>query len=154
MSRDSRKYEFGAVSVFVLIHLSVFTVFFVRFTPWLLLWTTATYAIRMFGVTAGYHRYFSHRSYKLGRAAQFCMAALAQSSGQKGVHWWAAHHRWHHRYSDAEPDVHSPGCLVSGGRTWGGSCLTSMTATTKDKLQISRSSPNCAGWTATTGFRR
>jgi ligand-binding SRPBCC domain-containing protein len=40
----------------------------------------------MFGVTAGYHRYFSHRSYRLGRPGQFLMAFLAQTSGQKGVH--------------------------------------------------------------------
>jgi len=67
-----------------------------------------TYLIRMFGVTAGYHRYFSHRSYRLSRVAQFLMAFLAQSSGQKGVLWWAAHHRQHHRESDRENDVHSP----------------------------------------------
>lgn len=108
MRQSSRRYEFGAVSVFVLLHLGVFAVFFVSFTPQLLLWMAGTYAVRMFGVTAGYHRYFSHRSYKLGRAAQFVMAALAQSSGQKGVLWWAAHHRQHHRHSDEEADVHSP----------------------------------------------
>jgi stearoyl-CoA desaturase (delta-9 desaturase) len=68
----------------------------------------ASYLLRMFGVTAGYHRYFSHRSYKLGRAAQFAMAWLAQTSGQKGVLWWAAHHRDHHRHSDRDHDVHSP----------------------------------------------
>ncbi|MBM3756942.1 MAG: acyl-CoA desaturase [Acidobacteria bacterium] len=68
----------------------------------------ATYSIRMFGVTAGYHRYFSHRSYRLGRVGQFLMAFLAQTSGQKGVLWWAAHHRDHHRHSDTERDIHSP----------------------------------------------
>jgi stearoyl-CoA desaturase (delta-9 desaturase) len=62
----------------------------------------------MFGVTAGYHRYFSHRSYRLGRVAQFLLALLAQTSGQKGVLWWAAQHRQHHRHSDREEDVHSP----------------------------------------------
>ena len=62
----------------------------------------------MFGVTAGYHRYFGHRSYRLGRAAQFAMAFLAQTSAQKGVLWWAAHHRIHHRESDRERDIHSP----------------------------------------------
>ena len=62
----------------------------------------------MFGITAGYHRYFSHRSYKLGRVPQFLMAVLAQTSGQKGVLWWAAHHRDHHRLSDTPGDVHSP----------------------------------------------
>ena len=72
----------------------------------------------MFGVTAGYHRYFSHRSYKLGRVAQFLMAVLAQTSGQKGVLWWAAHHRDHHRHSDTPRDVHSPreGWLPGIGR--------------------------------------
>lgn len=65
------------------------------------------YAIRMFGVTAGYHRYFSHRTYKMGRVMQFLMAFLAQTSMQRGVLWWAAHHRHHHRYSDEPEDVHS-----------------------------------------------
>ena len=36
------------------------------------------------------------------------MAFLAESSGQKGVLWWAAHHRVHHRHADQEPDIHSP----------------------------------------------
>ncbi|HZJ65107.1 MAG TPA: acyl-CoA desaturase, partial [Kofleriaceae bacterium] len=67
-----------------------------------------SYLVRMFGVTAGYHRYFSHRSYKLRRVPQFALAWLAQSSGQKGVLWWAAHHRDHHNHSDGPDDVHSP----------------------------------------------
>jgi stearoyl-CoA desaturase (delta-9 desaturase) len=62
----------------------------------------------MFGVTAGYHRYFSHRSYRLGRVRQFLLALLAQTSGQKGVLWWAAQHRRHHRHADGPGDVHSP----------------------------------------------
>lgn len=66
------------------------------------------YVVRMFGVTAGYHRYFSHRTYKMGRVAQFFMALLATSSFQKGVLWWAANHRQHHRHSDQEQDLHSP----------------------------------------------
>jgi stearoyl-CoA desaturase (delta-9 desaturase) len=37
------------------------------------------------------------------------LAALAETSGQKGVLWWAAHHRVHHRHSDKDPDIHSPG---------------------------------------------
>jgi stearoyl-CoA desaturase (delta-9 desaturase) len=66
------------------------------------------YVVRMFGVTAGYHRYFSHRSYKMGRGMQLVMALLAMSSLQKGVLWWASHHRRHHRLSDQPGDVHSP----------------------------------------------
>ena len=66
------------------------------------------YWVRMFAVTGGYHRYFSHRSFKTSRWFQFCLAFLAQSSGQKGALWWAAHHRVHHKFSDQPGDVHSP----------------------------------------------
>ena len=66
-----------------------------------------SYFVRMVIVTAGYHRYFSHRAFKTSRAFQFVLAFLAQSAGQKGVIWWASHHRWHHKHSDEEQDVHS-----------------------------------------------
>jgi stearoyl-CoA desaturase (Delta-9 desaturase) len=68
----------------------------------------AIYAVRMFGITAGYHRYFSHRAYKLGRGWQFLMAFLAETSGQKGVLWWAAHHRVHHRHADGMSAIFIP----------------------------------------------
>jgi stearoyl-CoA desaturase (Delta-9 desaturase) len=63
---------------------------------------------RAFFVTAGYHRYFSHKTYTLNRFWQFVWAVLAQSTAQKGVLWWAANHRQHHRFSDTERDPHSP----------------------------------------------
>ena len=66
------------------------------------------YWLRMFGIGAGYHRYFSHRSYSTGRFLQFILAFLAQSSAQKSVLWWAAKHRHHHLHSDTQQDVHSP----------------------------------------------
>ncbi len=68
----------------------------------------ALYFVRMFFVTAGYHRYFSHRTYKTSRFFQFVLAWGASTSLQKGVLWWAAHHRRHHKYSDTPKDVHSP----------------------------------------------
>jgi len=68
----------------------------------------ALYFVRMFFITAGYHRYFAHRSYKLGRPAQLVMALGGATALQKGPLWWAAHHRDHHRHSDTERDVHSP----------------------------------------------
>lgn len=66
------------------------------------------YALRMFGVTAGYHRYFSHKTYKTSRVFQFILAFIAQSSAQRGVLWWAAGHRHHHKFSDTPEDLHSP----------------------------------------------
>jgi stearoyl-CoA desaturase (Delta-9 desaturase) len=65
------------------------------------------YLVRMFWVTGGYHRYFSHKSYKTSRIFQFIIAFMAQTSAQKGALWWAAHHRHHHRHSDTPADPHS-----------------------------------------------
>ncbi len=93
---------------FVLMHLA----------PLGLIWTgiswrdvvlcVALYVARMFFITAGYHRYFAHRSYKMGRIMQFLMAWGGTMAAQKGVLWWAGHHRDHHKFSDTEQDVHSP----------------------------------------------
>lgn len=64
--------------------------------------------LRMFAITAFYHRLFSHRSFKANRFWQFCFAVLGNTSCQRGPLWWAAHHRKHHKYSDQEADLHSP----------------------------------------------
>lgn len=66
------------------------------------------YLVRMFGITAGFHRYFAHRGYHMGRGMQFVMAFLGTSALQKGPLWWAGHHRHHHQFSDTPEDVHSP----------------------------------------------
>ena len=66
------------------------------------------YWVRMFAITAFYHRYFSHRAFKTHRVIQFMFALLGTTAAQRGPLWWAAHHREHHRHSDHEPDPHSP----------------------------------------------
>jgi stearoyl-CoA desaturase (delta-9 desaturase) len=68
----------------------------------------ALYWVRIFAVTAGYHRYFAHRTFRTSRVFQFLLGFLAETSAQKGVLWWASHHRHHHRTSDTPLDVHSP----------------------------------------------
>ncbi len=73
-----------------------------------LAWLLGGYAVRMFAITAGYHRYFAHRTYKTSRPFQFVLAALGMSTAQQGPLWWAAHHRTHHKASDTPDDVHSP----------------------------------------------
>lgn len=92
---------------FVLIHIACFAAIWTGVTWQALVLCFALYFIRMFGVTAGYHRYFSHRTYKMGRVMQFLMACLAQSSMQRSVLWWASNHRHHHKFSDQPEDVHS-----------------------------------------------
>ncbi|MCA9511940.1 MAG: acyl-CoA desaturase, partial [Myxococcales bacterium] len=64
--------------------------------------------LRMFAITGGYHRYFSHRAYRTSRAFQFALAVLGCMAVQKGPLWWAAGHRRHHRFSDRDGDMHSP----------------------------------------------
>ena len=88
-----------------------------------------SYFVRMVLVTAAYHRYFSHRSFKTSRAFQFLLALGAQSSAQKGVLWWAGHHRHHHKYSDEPQDIHSVRQSGFGTRTSAGS--SSPTGTTR-----------------------
>lgn len=93
---------------FLAVHLICLTAWWTGIT-----WTAiglffGLYALRMFAITGGYHRYFSHRTYKMGRVMQFIMGFLAESSAQKGVLWWASHHRHHHTHSDDPDDVHSP----------------------------------------------
>ena len=93
---------------FVLLHLALVAIFFVPVTWTVLLLCGLNYFWRMFGITAVYHRYFAHRSYKTSRVFQFVLAWLACSSLQKGPLWWAGHHRIHHRNSDTPRDPHSP----------------------------------------------
>jgi stearoyl-CoA desaturase (delta-9 desaturase) len=93
---------------FVLLHLGCIAAIWTGITWQAVTICVALYWLRMFGVTAGYHRYFSHRAYTTSRVFQFCLAVLAQSSAQKSVLWWAYKHRHHHLYSDTEVDVHSP----------------------------------------------
>ena len=93
---------------FFLVHLAPLAAFFVTVTwqDWVL--CGVLYVTRMFCITAGYHRYFSHRSYKMGRVPQFLLAFGGTTAVQKGPLWWASHHRIHHRYTDLDGDVHSP----------------------------------------------
>ena len=93
---------------YILIHLGALLVFFTPFAWPCFVVVLISYASRMFAITAFYHRYFSHRTFKTNRVVQFLGAFVACASGQRGPLWWAAHHRMHHRHSDTEHDSHSP----------------------------------------------
>jgi len=94
--------------LFFLVSSTVLTVFTVPFS-WELFWVAVgSYFLRMFGITGAYHRYFSHSSFKTSRAFQFVLAWIGSMAMQKGVLWWAAHHRNHHKYSDTDKYLHSP----------------------------------------------
>ncbi len=97
------------------IHLAALGIFWTGATGPDLIACAVTYFTRMFAITGGFHRYFSHRSYKTGRVFQFLLAWEGTAAVQKGVLWWAANHRHHHAHSDTEHDTHSP---VTGGFWW------------------------------------
>ncbi len=92
---------------FGLLHLSPVLIFWTGSTMFDWMVCIALYFIRMFLVTGGYHRYFSHKTFKTSRFVQFLIAFGAETSLQKGALWWAAHHRTHHKYSDLPKDPHS-----------------------------------------------
>ena len=93
---------------FILVHLACLGAIWSGVTATAVWMAVALYVVRMFGVTAGFHRYFSHRSYRTSRVMQFLLAFLAQTTAQRGALWWAAKHRHHHKHSDLPDDVHSP----------------------------------------------
>ena len=81
---------------FVLIHLACFAVFWTGAPLRAVVLGIVLYVVRIFAIGAGYHRYFAHRAFRTSRVFQFCLAFLAQTTAQKGILWWAAHHRRHH----------------------------------------------------------
>lgn len=105
---QDEKINWGASVPFFAMHLLCLCAFFTGARAVDLAVCVGLYVFRMWGITAGYHRYFSHRAYKAGRGFQFFLALAGCLSLQKGPLWWAAHHRHHHRHSDQEADIHSP----------------------------------------------
>lgn len=64
--------------------------------------------ISMMGVTLGYHRYFTHRSFQASRPLVVTLGITAFLSAQGTLKHWVATHRLHHRYADSIYDPHSP----------------------------------------------
>lgn len=95
------------ISYFVL-HAGCLAIFWVGASKFAIATAIVLYVTRMFFITGLYHRYFSHRSFKTSRVAQFIFAVLGCTAGQRGPIWWSSHHRHHHRYSDKSDDIHSP----------------------------------------------
>lgn len=93
---------------FVLVHLACFAAIWTGISWGALALCLGLYWLRIFAIGAGYHRYFSHRAYRTSRVFQFLLAFASQTSAQRGVLWWAAKHRLHHKHSDTELDPHSP----------------------------------------------
>jgi stearoyl-CoA desaturase (delta-9 desaturase) len=66
------------------------------------------YAISGHGVTVGFHRHFTHRSFKANRGVKIGLAIAGSLAIEGPVIRWVADHRKHHKYSDRDGDPHSP----------------------------------------------
>lgn len=93
---------------FIGLHLVCLAAFWVGVSPVAVVVAVLSYVIRMFAITAFYHRYFAHKSFKTSRWVQGIFAVFGAAATQRGPLWWAGHHRHHHRHSDTPEDLHSP----------------------------------------------
>jgi stearoyl-CoA desaturase (Delta-9 desaturase) len=66
------------------------------------------YALNVMGISIGYHRMFSHRTFKTSRPMEYIFGTLAQIGAMGSALKWAADHRRHHANTDRVGDTHSP----------------------------------------------
>jgi stearoyl-CoA desaturase (Delta-9 desaturase) len=66
------------------------------------------YMISGLGIAAGFHRYFTHSSFKANRPVRLALAVAGSLAFEGPILNWVADHRRHHKYSDHEGDPHSP----------------------------------------------
>jgi stearoyl-CoA desaturase (delta-9 desaturase) len=69
---------------------------------------TGFYLATGFGVTIGYHRLFTHKSFRTGPIMTTIFGVLGSMASEGPIITWVAHHRCHHQHSDQEHDPHSP----------------------------------------------
>jgi stearoyl-CoA desaturase (delta-9 desaturase) len=105
---DREKLDYSVCAQFLFMHLACLLVVWTGVSLVAVVTCLALYVVRMFAITAGFHRFFSHRTYKTGRIFQFVLAFAGTAAYQKGPLWWSAHHRRHHLNADTKNDLHSP----------------------------------------------
>lgn len=105
---DGRRIDWLRATPFIAIHVACLGAFFTGVSATAVAAAIGFYLLRMFFITAFFHRYFGHRAFRASRPAQFLMAVLGCTAGQRGPLWWAGHHREHHATADTNADPHSP----------------------------------------------
>ncbi len=104
----SAELDYGICVQFLLLHVACLLAIWTGVSTVAVVTCLALYVVRMFAITAGFHRLLAHRTYRTGRVFQFMIALLGTMAYQKGPLWWSAHHRAHHLNTDTESDPHSP----------------------------------------------
>ncbi|MDP8567803.1 acyl-CoA desaturase [Methylophilus aquaticus] len=100
--------DWWRVFPFVLLHIALFGLLWVGWSPFAVGFAIVMYLIRMFAITGFYHRYFAHKTFQTSRFGQFLFGLIGATAVQRGPLWWAAHHRAHHVHADQAEDIHSP----------------------------------------------
>jgi stearoyl-CoA desaturase (delta-9 desaturase) len=75
---------------------------------------SAFYVLSGLGITVGFHRYFTHGSFKAARPLRIALAVAGSIAFQGSVVGWVADHRRHHAFSDKDGDPHSPWLFGTG----------------------------------------
>ncbi|CAA9357419.1 MAG: Fatty acid desaturase; Delta-9 fatty acid desaturase [uncultured Nocardioidaceae bacterium] len=109
---QSRKEQI-ALGVFIVVpFLAVATAIPVAWGGWLgwsdVVIFAVMYAVTGHGITVGFHRLFTHKSFKPNRAVKVLLATAGSMAIQGPVIRWVADHRKHHKFSDRDGDPHSP----------------------------------------------
>ena len=114
MGGDTQSFkEQLALALFIVVpFLAVLAAIPIAWGGWLS-WTDVVITICFYwftghGITVGYHRYFTHKSFKPNRALKIVMAVAGSMAIQGPVVRWVADHRKHHKFSDRDGDPHSP----------------------------------------------
>lgn len=103
----------GVTMAVVLIPLAALFVAVVLAWGWGITWVELALLIGMYlltglGVTIGYHRLFTHKSFETGAIVTTILGVLGSMAVEGSILRWAAFHRRHHRFSDRDGDPHSP----------------------------------------------
>ncbi|MDG2031561.1 MAG: fatty acid desaturase [Phycisphaerales bacterium] len=86
------------------------------FGPLDLILLVGMYLVTGFGITIGFHRYFSHKSFDAPKPVIFLLGFCGSMAMQGPIFWWVATHRCHHQHSDQDLDPHSP--YAPGDHGW------------------------------------
>lgn len=77
------------------------------FSLWMPLLLLGMYLAVGISICAGYHRFFSHKSYEATRPVQYFYAFFGAMAAQNSILWWSSSHRVHHKYVDKDWDPYN-----------------------------------------------
>ena len=102
----------------VLVGITMWTCWKGWFSPVDLALFVAFYGITSIGITVGFHRYFTHQSFRTRRPIAWLLGVMGSMALQGPLIWWVSTHRVHHQHSDDTKDPHSPHASRTSNTLW------------------------------------